>query len=73
MNEQGCDANEYLKVIIESRCDGNIKVVGLSTSSRLRKLPELVIVVLGPNERGDHGEGSLEGSVSSGVDQELVS
>ena len=62
----------YLKVIVESRCDGNIKVVGFSISSRLRELPELVIVVLWPNERGDHWEGSLEGSVSPGVDEELV-
>ena len=67
-----CDANRYLKVIIKSRCDGHIKIVGLSICSRLRELPELAVVVLRSNEGGDHGEGSLERSVRPGVDEELV-
>ena len=62
----------HLKSWTESRNRGRVKIVCFTSSCRFRELPELVIVVLDPNQGGDHGEGSVERSVHSSVDQQLV-
>ena len=62
-----------LKVRAELWNNRNIKVVRSSFRSRLRVGPELILMILWTYERGDHGEDSLERSVSSSSDEELVS
>ena len=47
----------HLKSWTESRNRGRVKIVCFTSSCRFRELPELVIVVLDPNQGGDHGEG----------------
>ena len=61
-----------LKVRAELWNNRNIKVVRSSFRSRLRVGPELILMILWSNERGDHGEDSLEWSVSSSSDEQLV-
>ena len=63
----------HLKGGTKGRNRRSVKIVCLSCCRGFRELPELVIVVLDPNQRGDHGECSMEGSVRPGVDQQLVS
>ena len=62
--------------LLTSKVEGgdgrSVKVVCFPRSCRCRELPELVIVVLDPDEGGDHGEGPVEGSVRPGGDQQLV-
>merc|ERR1719492_677349 len=60
---------------ISSKCwyHGDTEVIRFSISSRLGKLPELVIMVLWSYQGGDHGECSFERSVSSSIDKDLIS
>jgi len=62
-----------LKIICKCWHHGDIEVVRVSSISRLGKLPELIIVVLRSYQGGNHGECSFEWSVSSSVDEDLVS
>ena len=61
-----------LEILAEGWHDRHVEVVGLVVWGGLGEGPELVLVVLRTDQGGDHGQGSLEGSVGPGVDQDLV-
>ena len=63
----------YLKVLRERGDLLDVKVVSLVGRGRLGEGPELVLVELGAQQGGHHRQGSSEGPVSLGVDQQLVS
>ena len=52
-----------LKCRGECRDRRGVKVVCAASGCRCRELPELVIVVLRPYQRGHHGEGSRIGAI----------
>ena len=57
-----------LEILAEGWHHRHVKVVGLVVWGGLGEGPELVLVVLRTDQGGDHGQGSLEGSVGPGVD-----
>ena len=61
-----------LEIIVEGRHHRHVEVISLVVGGGLGEGPELVLVVLRTYQRGDHGQGSLEGSVRPGVDHDLV-
>ena len=70
---QLCSKRSHLEILCKCRLPPHIEVVSLVGRGRLGEGPELILVELGAQQGGHHGQGSSEGPVSLGVDEQLVS